>query len=250
MSQRFERSVHARSRITTSPPQHLALYTGKSLKCTRCSGGTWCALRRLAMNNLSARWLSYVGILTAAVASMATSPPSPDWALEDSAEGEVALEPDQEATTFRVRASAAAVDGSLSVSVALDPAPTLPADRTSTPIVLFVSAPVEENTEAGTMRLTAIPSLQPDSQGFDVAGGTTLTSNAGDKIYEVRIAWDSPNREDRIASKYDPVTRSNIPIERPLAPRRTTKVRWKATATSSGYDDMPSGAAVHVEVAP
>lgn len=196
--------------------------------------------------------LSTLGVLVAAVASVATSAPEPDWNLDDATEGDITLSPDQDEVTVKLRATAEVVEAGLGFDVRLDPEPARSSstDLSDTPIVLFVADPLETGKASYSTSLTAIPSVRTDS-GFDLGSRASLPPAEGSREVTVRIAWKSPNLADRYVSKCsgDSNNCQLVSVTRPLATPQTTKIHWRASIHAEGYDAEPRGAKVAVEAA-
>ena len=195
--------------------------------------------------------LSFFSVVAAAAASLATSAPPPDWTLDDEVEGEVVLLPNEAETTIRVRASARATDASLSVSIALDPVPRRLEPFEKTPIVLFVGSPRKagEPAPTGSAPLKALPAHETPVSGFERGGNGHVAEGTIDQVFEIKVAWDSPNPEDTRTYPGDGQGAEKT-VVRPRAPRQPTTIRWRARVNAAGYDDKPAGAAIDVEPAP
>lgn len=190
--------------------------------------------------------VSFLGVLAAGAASLATSQPPPDWTLEDSAEGEITLAPETEETVLELRAASEVVSSSLSLDVALDPAPARNSDG-ETPVAVLVGTPTEGDEPSS---LEAVPTtFEVDDKGFETrVVQKTLEPKTGSRELRVRIVWPSAGAGD--ASTSTGVDRSYYGSSRPVAPRRLTKIKWRAKIYAEGYDDRPAGAKVDIQAAP
>lgn len=199
---------------------------------------------------------STLGVLVAAVASVATSAPEPDWDLDDSVEGDLTLAPDQEEATVKLLATAEVVDANLSFDVRLDPVPargTTTADLGDTPIVLFVSPANESGTTVSPSQyLSPIPS-DPSDANYWAGSNAAVGPKEGAREFTVRISWKSPNPSDYMTSKCSRASGSEqcdfISVTRPHTERQPTKIHWRAKIHSDGYDDQPRGSKVDLAVA-
>lgn len=194
-----------------------------------------------------------MGLFFAAAASVATSAPEPDWTLEDTASGEITIAPDVEGTSFKLRVTSEVVQSRLDMAYELDPEPKRGVNQVETPIVLFVSSPLEIGSSAPTS-LEALPTGYADPNGFERAGSATVPPQTGARELEVRVRWKSPNSADYIGGGTYANTSSSGSVSltspREVAERRPTKLRWHATISAEGYDDRPRGAKVDVDDVP
>ena len=192
----------------------------------------------------------YASIFAAAIASLATGAPPPDWTLDDESSGDLVLEPGTEEATFRMRVKAVATSASLAIEVDLDPPPARPKELADTPIALFLGYPTDVTTST------------PDA-GAPASGGYRAVPYASSprisvdasldvRVYEVRVRWESPDEGDRSASRLvrEGESSRTETVLRPLAPRRRTNIRWRAKLHAEGYDDRPAGALIDVEPSP
>jgi hypothetical protein len=194
---------------------------------------------------------STLGVLVAAVASVATSAPDPDWELDDSAEGEITLDPQIEETTLKLHVTSEVVGSTLSFETSLDPTPQRGADLAATPVVMFVARPTEvgASTPSG---LTALPQ-SAGVEGYDQVTSSAVTAKEGARELDVRFVWTSPSDYDRTEYRTTPLSGSSgyvtEPVVRPLAPRQKTTIKWRAKIHADGYDDRPRGAKVDIAAA-
>lgn len=191
---------------------------------------------------------SFIGVLVAGVASVATSAPEPDWVLDDTAEGDVTITEQDEYKIVKLRVTSEVVDSNLSFDVTLEPTAATPASWDSaavakTPIVLFVGQPVEVGNGGPTYY-----AAQPGTSGPTAF----LAPKTGAREVEVRIAWKSPFERDSrvIVTTSTESSYESHEVVRTNAPKKTTTVHWKASVSADGYDDKPRGAKVDVQGAP
>ncbi len=182
------------------------------------------------------RAFSYFCIVAAAAASLATSKPPPDWVIEDTASGEVALTPDQEETVIHLHVSSRMISSSLEMNVALDPVPPIGSD------ILLVGAPTVVTAgvvSAPTTSWITLPSQYSlRSDGFEQTLGAQIGVDE-DKLLDIPIKWN--------VSSEASVVEADGALDR--APRRSLTIRWRAKLSTEGYDDRPAGS-VSVEPAP
>jgi hypothetical protein len=205
--------------------------------------------------------MSAFGIVAAAVASIATSqePVEPDWVLDESASGEIRIEPTDDTRSFRFRASSRGTRAAVQrLALKLDPE----ADRTlpdeHKPIVFFVTQPRPTTpsaaAEAGASpeHLRAVPLIKADAEGFEsvLSSSLALPDDDSGVVFEVTVAWVSPNEHDSKAFVWDENARANKPVERPRAPRRGTTIRWRAGVHADGMGAPPPGARISIAAVP
>lgn len=186
---------------------------------------------------------SFACLLLAAAASIATSAPPPDWERDAVAEGDLTLNPEDEAATVDLRASAIAVEAGVTLTVTLDPTPEIRKPTEDSPIALFAS--VTPATRSGDTTRALPPATQPDPNWTDYhVAGVPIANGAADVPIQLRLTWTAP-----LASSPTVNTGSNAEPRRELAPRKTTHIHWKARIHADGYDDVPAGADVKIRVA-
>lgn len=193
---------------------------------------------------------STLGVLIAAVASVATSEPDPDWELDDSAEGEITLAPQSEETTLKLHVTSEVVDSTLSFETSLEPSPPRGTDLAATPVVLFVGRPLEVGATPPS-GLTPLPQ-STGVDGYDQAISSGVSPKEGAREFDVRFVWTSSDY-DRTAYRTTPLSGSSGDVTeailRPLAPRQKTTIKWRAKIHADGYDDRPRGAKVDIAAA-
>lgn len=181
--------------------------------------------------------LSALGVLAAAIASVATSAPPPDWNLDERASGELVLAPETEEEIVRLDVVAEVVPASITVRVQLDPDPMTakPGESLSgVPVALVVGEPTEVGSPDPSY-LGPIPNGWPIEDGFHRGSYANVPAKEGVRRYQFRIRWESLDDGGS---------------DRPYAERRATKIRWRAEIHSDGYDDRPAGAKVDIDPAP